>query len=156
MRNSLRLALAAATVLIVYHIGMRWGARHALLAAGLMAVLPLHVRYSHFVLTDTPLTFFVALTFLLSLLAHERATLGSFAAAGVAAGLAAATKYNGGIALLMPVIACWMTYPLAPGRASITTGCPRSVAIASPTARPAMSAVPPAANWITQRIGRLG
>jgi 4-amino-4-deoxy-L-arabinose transferase-like glycosyltransferase len=108
--------IGAATVLIVYHIGMRWGARHALLAAGLMAVLPLHVRYSHFVLTDTPLTFFVALTFLLSLIAHERATLGSFAAAGVAAGLAAATKYNGGIALVMPVIACWMTYPLATGR----------------------------------------
>ncbi len=108
--------IGAATVLIVYHIGMRWGARHALLAAGLMAVLPLHVRYSHFVLTDAPLTFFVALTFLLSLIAHERGTLASFAVAGAASGLAAATKYNGGIALLMPVIACWMTYPLAPGR----------------------------------------
>jgi 4-amino-4-deoxy-L-arabinose transferase-like glycosyltransferase len=108
--------IGAATVLVVYHIGLRWGARHALLAAGLMAVLPLHVRYSHFVLTDTPLTFFVALTFLLSLVAHERGTLRSFAAAGVASGLAAATKYNGGIAVLMPVIACWMTYPLSPGR----------------------------------------
>ena len=108
--------IGAATALVVYQIGMRWGARHALLAAGLMAVLPLHVRYSHFVLTDTPLTFFVALTFLLSLIAHERGTLASFAAAGAASGLAAATKYNGGIALLMPVIACWMTHPLAPGR----------------------------------------
>jgi 4-amino-4-deoxy-L-arabinose transferase-like glycosyltransferase len=108
--------IGAATVLVVYHIGMRWGARHALLAAGLMAVLPLHVRYSHFVLTDTPLTFFVALTFLLSLLAHERGTLVAFAAAGAAAGLAAGTKYNGGIALLMPVVACWMTHPLAAGR----------------------------------------
>jgi 4-amino-4-deoxy-L-arabinose transferase-like glycosyltransferase len=108
--------IGTATVLVVYQIGMRWGARHALLAAGLMAVLPLHVRYSHFVLTDTPLTFFVALTFLLSLVAHERGTLTSFATAGAASGLAAATKYNGGIALLMPVIACWMTYPLVPGR----------------------------------------
>ncbi|MFL6245185.1 MAG: ArnT family glycosyltransferase [Thermoanaerobaculia bacterium] len=108
--------IGAATVLLVYQIGMRWGARHALLAAGLMAVLPLHVRYSHYVLTDTPLTFFVALTFLLSLVAHERGTLSSFAAAGAASGLAAATKYNGGIALLMPVVACWMTHPLAPGR----------------------------------------
>jgi 4-amino-4-deoxy-L-arabinose transferase-like glycosyltransferase len=108
--------IGTATVLVVYQIGMRWGARHALLAAGLMAVLPLHVRYSHFVLTDTPLTFFVALTFLLSLVAHERGTLAGFATAGAVSGLAAATKYNGGIALLMPVIACWMTYPLAPGR----------------------------------------
>ncbi len=36
--------------------------------------------------------------------------------AGASAGLSAATKYNGGIALIMPVIACWMTVPLAPGR----------------------------------------
>ena len=94
-------AFGVATVLLVYQAGMRWGARHALLASGLMAVLPLHVRYSHYVLTDTPLTFFVALTFLLSLVAHERGTLGSFVAAGAAAGLAAATKYNGGVALIM-------------------------------------------------------
>ena len=105
-----------ATVLLVYHVGMRWGARHALLAAGLMAVLPLHVRYSHYVLTDTPVTFFVTLTLLLSLAAHERATLSGFVWAGAAAGLAAATKYNGGIALIMPLIACWMTLSLRPGR----------------------------------------
>ncbi len=105
-----------ATVLLVYQVGMRWGARHALLASGLMAVLPLHVRYSHYVLTDTPLTFFVTLTFLQSLVAHERGTLGSFVGAGAAAGLAAATKYNGGVALIMPLLACWMTVPLRPGR----------------------------------------
>ena len=105
-----------ATVLLVYQVGMRWGARHALLASGLMAVLPLHVRYAHYVLTDTPLTFFVTLTFLLSLVAHERGTLGSFVSAGAAAGLAAATKYNGGVALIMPLLACWMTVPLRPGR----------------------------------------
>jgi 4-amino-4-deoxy-L-arabinose transferase-like glycosyltransferase len=109
-------AFGVATVLLVYQAGMRWGARHALLASGLMAVLPLHVRYSHYVLTDTPLTFFVTLTFLLSLVAHERGTLGSFVAAGAAAGLAAATKYNGGVALIMPLLACWMTVPLRPGR----------------------------------------
>lgn len=105
-----------ATVLLVYQAGMRWGARHALLASGLMAVLPLHVRYSHYVLTDTPLTFFAGLTLLLSLAAHERGTLGSFVLAGAAAGLAAATKYNGGVALIMPLLACWMTVPLRPGR----------------------------------------
>ena len=109
-------SFGVATVLLVYQAGMRWGARHALLASGLMAVLPLHVRYSHYVLTDTPLTFFVTLTFLLSLVAHERGTLGSFVTAGAAAGLAAATKYNGGVALIMPLLACWMTVPLRSGR----------------------------------------
>jgi 4-amino-4-deoxy-L-arabinose transferase-like glycosyltransferase len=109
-------AFGVATVMLVYQVGMRWGARHALLAAGLMAVLPLHVRYSHYVLTDTPLTFFVTLTLLLSLAAHERGTLGGFVWAGFASGLAAATKYNGGVALMMPLLACWMTVPLRGGR----------------------------------------
>ena len=67
----------------------------ALLAAVLFAVMPLHVRESHYVLTDVPVTFFVMLTLLLSLRAHERATAGAFALAGAAAGLAGATKYNG-------------------------------------------------------------
>ena len=109
-------ALGVLTVLLVYQIGARWGARHALLAAGLMAVLPLHVRYSHFVLTDTPLTFFVTLTLLLSLAAHESGTARGFAWAGAAAGLAAATKYNGGVSLMMPLLACWMTIGARPGR----------------------------------------
>jgi hypothetical protein len=68
------------------------------------------------VLTDTPLTFFVTLTLLLSLVAHERNTLAAFAWAGAAAGLAAATKYNGGLALMMPLLACWMTVPARPSR----------------------------------------
>jgi 4-amino-4-deoxy-L-arabinose transferase-like glycosyltransferase len=105
-----------ATVFLVFQIGLRWGGRHGLLAAAIMAVMPLHVRYSHYVLTDAPLTFFVTLTLLLSLIAHERNRAWVFAMAGVAAGLAAATKYNGGLALVMPLVACWMTVPARPSR----------------------------------------
>lgn len=108
--------LGVATVWFVFLAGMRWGARHALLAAGIMAVLSPHVRESHYVLTDVPLTFFVALTLVLSLRAHERATSRAFAWAGVAAGLAAATKYTGALALLMPLLACWMTPAAVPSR----------------------------------------
>jgi 4-amino-4-deoxy-L-arabinose transferase-like glycosyltransferase len=104
-----------ATVLLVFHAGLRWGARHALLAAGLLAVMPIHVRESHYVLTDTPMTFFVTLTLVLALAASERMTVAAFAWAGAAAGLAAATKYNGGLALIMPLIACAM---LPPGKVS--------------------------------------
>ncbi|MBI4477687.1 MAG: phospholipid carrier-dependent glycosyltransferase [Acidobacteria bacterium] len=96
--------LGTATVLLVYNIGTRWGARHALLAGGLMAVMPFHVRESHYVLTDVPLTFFTTLTMLLTLRAHEGERLSRYAWAGVAAGLAAATKYNGGLALLLPIL----------------------------------------------------
>ena len=72
--------------------GRRWGTAHALLAAGLLAVLPMHVRESHYVLTDVPTTFFVALAFVLSLRAHERGTGSAFAWAGAAAGLATGTS----------------------------------------------------------------
>jgi 4-amino-4-deoxy-L-arabinose transferase-like glycosyltransferase len=108
--------LGVATVFIVFQLGMRWGARHALLAAGLMAVLPTHVRESHYVLTDVPLTFFIALTTLLALRAHERGTLPAFALAGAAAGLAGATKYNGVLALALPLLACWMSEQAKPSR----------------------------------------
>lgn len=105
-----------ATVVVVHQIGMRWGARHALLAAGLMAVMPMHVRESHFALTDVPVTFFTALTFLLSLVANERGRVGAFALAGVAAGLAMGTKYTAGLAILLPLLAAWMTIPARPSR----------------------------------------
>lgn len=108
--------IGVATVLVTFRAGLRWGARHALLAAGLLAVMPLHVMSSHYVLTDTPLVFFTTLTLLLSLVAHEKNTMGAFALAGVTAGLAASTKYNGGIALLMPIVACWMTVPSGSSR----------------------------------------
>jgi 4-amino-4-deoxy-L-arabinose transferase-like glycosyltransferase len=109
-------ALGTATVLVVFFIGMRWGTRYALLGAGLMAVMPMHVRESHYVLTDVPATFFVALTFLLTLRAHERSRAGAFAWAGAAAGLAAATKYPGGMALILPLLAVWMTPSMRPSR----------------------------------------
>ncbi len=110
--------LGVATVAVVHQIGMRWGARHALLAAGLMAVLPMHVRESHYALTDVPVTFFTALTFLLSLSAHERGRASAFAIAGAAAGLAMGTKYTAGIAILLPLLAAWMTLPARPSRAA--------------------------------------
>ena len=53
--------MGTATVWLVYRVGMRWGGRTALLAAVMFAVMPLHVRESHFVLTDVPVTFFVML-----------------------------------------------------------------------------------------------
>ena len=107
-------ALGTATVFITYQIGLRWGARYALLAAGLLAVVPLHVRESHYAIPAVPLTFFVALTFLLSLSAHERPGTRAFVRAGAAAGLAAATDYAGVLAVLLPLSAVWMTRGAAP------------------------------------------
>jgi 4-amino-4-deoxy-L-arabinose transferase-like glycosyltransferase len=114
--RALTATMGVATVFLTYQIGMRWGARHALLGAGLLAVLPMHVRESHFVLADVPATFFATLTFLLSLDAHEKATARAFLWAGVAAGLTIASKYNAGLVLLLPLIAAWMTLQATPSR----------------------------------------
>ena len=62
------------------------GPHQALLSAALLAVMPLHVRESHYVLTDIPTTFFVSVAFLLTLAAHEHPTAAAFAKAGAAAG----------------------------------------------------------------------
>ena len=101
--------LGTLTVWVVYRAGLRWNSQVALLGAVLIAVMPLHVRESHYVLTDVPMTFVMMVTFLLSLRAHERATMGAFALAGMAAGLAGALKYNGILAVVMPLIACALT-----------------------------------------------
>src|SRR5262245_57152010 len=98
-------ALGTATVALLYAAGRRWGRDVALLSAAMLAVMPLHVRESHFTLTDVPTTFFVTLTFLLTLRARERGTIGAFVLAGVASGLAAATKYNGLVVALIPLMA---------------------------------------------------
>jgi 4-amino-4-deoxy-L-arabinose transferase-like glycosyltransferase len=109
-------ALGTATVFFVYQIGMRWGTRYALLAAGIMAVMPMHVRESHFALTDVPLTFFATLACALSLRAHEQPRAAAFGWAGAAAGLAAATKYPGALAIVLPLLAVWMTPAARPSR----------------------------------------
>ena len=95
--------LGTITVFLVFRSAIRWGPLVGLIAALAMAIQPQHVRESHFALTDTPLTFFVALTLLLSQRAAEGGRFREFFIAGVAAGLAAATKYNGALALLMPL-----------------------------------------------------
>ena len=97
-------AFGTATILLVYRAGSRISPLAGLLAAALFAVQSMHVRESRFVLTDVPMTFFITLTWVLALRAYEQPTLRAFAWAGVAAGLAAATKYNGGVAIMLPMI----------------------------------------------------
>ena len=107
--RALSALVGSATVWVTYLIGRRWGQAEGVLAAALMAVIPYHVRESHYVLADVPTAFLTSLTCLLALRGHERPTSWAFAAAGLSAGLAASSKYNGSIALLFPLLAAWLT-----------------------------------------------
>jgi len=98
-----------ATVLVVYAIGLRWGSRHALLAAGLMAVMPADVAASREIGSGALLTLFAAVTLSASIAAIGRGGRRPFAIAGAASGLAAACHYAGALTMLMPLVAVWMS-----------------------------------------------
>jgi 4-amino-4-deoxy-L-arabinose transferase-like glycosyltransferase len=108
--------VGTATVVLVHQATLRWGARHALLAAGLLAVLPGHVAGSHHAMTDVPLAFLAVLIFLLSLAASEKGTAKAFALAGAAAGLATGTDYSAIVMLALPLLAVWLTFSARPSR----------------------------------------
>ncbi len=105
--------LGTATVWLTYRLGKDLHSRTlGLLAAACLAVYPMHVRESHFVLTDAPATALVALALLLTLRAARRRTMAAYFAAAFAAGLAAAAKYNGGVvAIVVPLT--WLLHDRA-------------------------------------------
>jgi 4-amino-4-deoxy-L-arabinose transferase-like glycosyltransferase len=98
------------TVWLVYRVGKELDSRAlGLIAAAQLAVYPMHVRESHFVLTDAPATAMVVATLLLTLRAARLHTASAYAWAAAAAGLAAAAKYNAGVvAIVLP--AAWLLY----------------------------------------------
>jgi 4-amino-4-deoxy-L-arabinose transferase-like glycosyltransferase len=80
------------------------GAVAALLAAVLLAVLPLHVEHSHYLTTDVPAATLLLAAF--AVLARASSPLRAAAWAGAAAGLAIATKYTMAAALPALVLLC--------------------------------------------------
>ena len=134
--RSLTVLFGAATVALVYAAGLRWGRWQGVLAAGLFAVAPTAVRESHFVLTDTPLTFFTTLALLLSLRTIEAPGLMRVALAGAAAGLAGATKYPGILSALMPLaVAGFLAAPAGVRLsrvAAVVGSCAAAFALAAP------------------------
>jgi 4-amino-4-deoxy-L-arabinose transferase-like glycosyltransferase len=102
--------IGVATVWLTYALGMELASRRvALLAAAQMAVRPMHVRESHYALTDVPMTALVTLALWLALRAARRGTIRDYAWAGAACGLAAAAKYTGGVAFVGVVVA-WLLH----------------------------------------------
>jgi 4-amino-4-deoxy-L-arabinose transferase-like glycosyltransferase len=89
------------TIVVLYRMTRRFaGTTPALLAAAFLAVALLHVRESHFAMTDALMTFLAMSSLALLLRAVERAVetrsgaLRLFILAGLIGGLAASTKYS--------------------------------------------------------------
>jgi len=101
----LTVLIGTATVGVLFAAARRWSVATALLAAALLAVAPNHTRESHYVLTDVPTAFFSTVALLMALRALEQPTHRAFAVAGLTVGLAAACKYNGSIAVVLPLVA---------------------------------------------------
>ncbi len=101
-----------ATCLLLYLLGRRYGGDLAgILAALFYAVAFLSVRDGHFAVNDIPMTGLVTLAFLFALRLLEGRRPRDLVFGGLSAGLAAATKYNGGIALLPLLLACALGSP---------------------------------------------
>jgi 4-amino-4-deoxy-L-arabinose transferase-like glycosyltransferase len=97
--------IGTVTIPIAWAIARRFGLAGAVVAATFLAVDPMHTRESRYVLTDVPQAFLALLACLLSVRAIERPSPRAFGWAGVAVGLAAATKYTAIIGAVMPGIA---------------------------------------------------
>ncbi len=94
-------AAGIASVLMIFRIGLRlFGRTTALAATALLSLAFLHVRDSHFGVTDVPMTFLVLVAFLFIVRLSESGETRDLIAAGVAAGLATSTKYNAALIAL--------------------------------------------------------
>jgi uncharacterized membrane protein len=106
-------AFGAVSVYLVYLLGAKAFSRPVgLLAALFLAVVPLHVTYSHYAVTDVPATAFSLLALVLLVKAAREPSLRMLMAGAFVAGVATSTKYNLGMLLVPAAVAAW--YVLGP------------------------------------------
>jgi len=105
LARSLNLVLFAATVIMVFGVvRMYFDATSARMTALLFATSAGFVCYQIFLTTDLALVFMMMTSFVCSCAIARRPTMGLSIAAGLLAGLATATKYNGlAVAVALPV-----------------------------------------------------
>ena len=97
----------------MFRLGLRLFHRAAAVAgASLLALAFLHVRDSHYGVTDVPMSFMVLVAFLCAVRLSQSGARRDLVLAGIAAGLAASTKYNGGLVAL-PVLFAVFVNPAA-------------------------------------------
>ncbi len=94
------------TILIVFETARRLvGIAGGLSAAAILAVLPLAVEHAHYLTTDVPVTFMCALCALATVIASGSGRMRWWVLAGLMAGLAGSTKWNGLVVVGVPLLA---------------------------------------------------
>lgn len=113
LARGLNTLLAVGTVAVTVHLGRRlYGEKGGWLAGLLLAVMPLHVRFSHLAITDVPATLWTSLALLWSVrLVQAPGRRSDALVAGIFAGLAGATKYPACLALAPVLAAAWWSGP---------------------------------------------
>jgi hypothetical protein len=108
--RSLSAVAGIASVWLLFRIGLRLFDRTAAIAASaLLALAFLHVRDSHYGVTDVPMAFMVLVAFLYAVRLSESGARRDLIIAGITAGLATGTKYNAALVCLpglFAVLAC--------------------------------------------------
>lgn len=94
-------AAGVVSVWLLFRIGARlFGRPAAFVAAAFLALAFLHVRDSHFGVTDVPMTCMVLVGFLAIVKLSESGSRRDLVGAGILTGLAVATKYNAALLVL--------------------------------------------------------
>jgi uncharacterized membrane protein len=114
--RGLSAAAGVATVYVVYRLArMLWDEATALVAALFLALAFVHARDSHFGTTDITMTLLIVMSVSFLVKAHLTGQPRLFVLAGLAGGLATATKYNGAF-LVVPFVVSQVLQLESPGR----------------------------------------
>jgi 4-amino-4-deoxy-L-arabinose transferase-like glycosyltransferase len=106
LSRTLSAFLGALTVVPVFLTGRNlFGMKAGLLSALIFALLPFHVRHSHYALIDVPTTFFLSWALFFASNIFLRKKIDDYILAGLFIGFAASTKYNGGLAAVIVPLA---------------------------------------------------
>ncbi len=105
-------ALGTLTIFVLYLVGRQmYNRRTGLLASALLGGCYLHIIHSHYATFDVMVGLLALLTLLFSDLLRTQQKVQWYLLAGLFAGLAGATKYNGAVAAVMPAVAHILATP---------------------------------------------
>lgn len=106
------LLFSIGSVLLAFLVGelLTGNMKVGLLTSLMMAVSPTLVWHGRLITPDTFVTFFVLVVFWASILILQRGKTWHYVTGGISIGLAASTKYNGGLVGLLPVMAHFLRW----------------------------------------------